>query len=198
VCLDRVVPGEEGVASVSSDNLAGGRLAAQALLDAGSVKPVILCSRDDLKAGLSTIGDRIRGFAEVMAANGLDWSRRDIIHSRMGVDECRASVARAVRAGRCFDGVFSTLDIGAIGAILGLEDMGLAVPMDVNVVGFDDIAFGKYAKPALTTIRQDTVQLANVGAETLLAVMANPGEAKRQVQLPVSLVVRDSTRSMCR
>lgn len=194
VCLDRVVPGDDAVATVSSDNLEGGRLAAQALIAAGSRKPVLLCAPEDLEAQLSTINDRLRGFSEVMRANGVQWSRKDIILSPMGVAECRTNVARAVREGRQFDGIFSTMDIGAVGTIFGLEDVGLNVPGDVNVVGFDDISFSQYTKPALTTIRQDTVQLANVGAQTLLSIMANPKAGKQHVQIPVSLVVRESTR----
>ena len=193
VYLDRVTGESDGCSMVSSDNHQGGRLAARALLDAGTRKPAMLCAPEDLD-GLSTISGRIAGFAEVMRENGVKWSRKDIVVTRMSVPEARRNVARAFKRNRRFDGLFSTLDLGAIGAIFGLEDAGLRVPRDVNVVGFDDISFCEYCKPALTTVRQDTVALANTAARMLFSDMENRAARGRHVQVPVTLVVRDSTR----
>lgn len=192
VCLDRVAPGEEGVVSVSSDNVEGGRLAARALLDAGTERPLVLCDPDDLEV-LPTINDRIAGFSEAMAGAGVRWTRKDILLTPMTIPEARRNVARAVKRGRRFDGVFSTLDVGAIGAMFGLEDAGLRVPEDVNVVGFDDISFCQYCKPALTTVRQDATALAAAGARALLSIMERGSVEPAHITIPVTLVVRDST-----
>lgn len=193
VCLDRVAPGDDGVVSVSSDNVEGGRLAARALLDAGCERPVALCDPDDL-AVLPTINDRLQGFAEVMAGAGVRWSRKDVLLTPMTIPEAKKNVARAARRGRRFDGVFATLDVGAIGAMFGLEDAGLRVPDDVNVVGFDDISFCQYCKPALTTIRQDAPAIAAAGARALFSVMDGKMVEPLHITIPVKLVVRDSTR----
>lgn len=193
VCLDRVPRPGEGVATVGSDNLAGGRLAARALVEAGSVRPVMLCDPDDL-ARLTTVNDRIEGFSRELAETGVRWSRNDIILSPLSTPEARASVIRAIQSGRRFDGLFASSDTGAIGAVFGLQDMGISVPDDVNVVGYDDISFCEYCNPTLTTIRQDTARMGGEGAKMLLAIMENRPPAGRNVVIPVKLVARASTR----
>lgn len=193
VCLDRVPLSDEGVATVGSDNLMGGRLAAKALVEAGCARPVMLCYPDDL-GSLSTVNDRIEGFAAGLAEAGVAWTRDDIIFSPLSPPEARASVLKAVRKGRRFDGLFASSDIGAIGAMLGLEDAGLAVPRDVNVVGYDGISFCDYCRPPLTSIRQDTARLGAEGARMLLSIMQGASTTRRHVKVPVKLVVRASTR----
>ncbi len=194
VCLDRVSMGDEERPSVMSDNRQGGRLAAEALLRAGSRRLIMLCDPDD-PGVLSTIGGRIAGFEEALAANGTAWSREEgILPTSLVPGRAREAVARAVREGLRFDGVFSTQDIGGIGAILGLEDVGLRVPEDVNVVGFDGIGAGEFCRPSLTTVSQDVRSLAMVGAGMLLDVMERRQPESRHVVIPVELVERDSTR----
>lgn len=192
VCLDRL-PDDENVAMVGSDNFGGGVLAAKALVEAGSRRMVVVC--DPADRGLSTIDARVEGFARGLAECGVDWDpRRDIIHSPMTVADARRNVAAAVRAGRRFDGVFASMDLGALGTIFGLEDAGLRVPDDVNVVGFDDISISEYFRPSLTTVRQDTAAMAEAGADMLLAIMEGGQARRRQMRIPVTLVRRGSTR----
>lgn len=194
VCLDRVSVGDEGRPSVVSDNRQGGRLAAEALLRAGTRNPVMLCDPEDPEE-LSTIQGRISGFEEGLAAGGVEWTREGgIIMLPLGLESARENVARAVREGRRFDGLFSSQDLGAIGAMLGLEDVGVRVPDAVNVVGFDGIGAGEYCRPPLTTVRQDVKALAMVGAGILLDTMEKRVPENEHVVIPVELVVRGSTR----
>ncbi|MCD8352570.1 MAG: LacI family transcriptional regulator [Planctomycetaceae bacterium] len=195
VCLDRVPPGDEERCSIVSDNRHGGRLAAETLIAGGSRNPVILCDPIDL-GGLSTIENRLAGFEEGLRAAGVTWSRRTgMIKTPMTVGAARERISKAVRAGKRFDGVFSTLDAGALGALLGLEDTGIRVPDDVNVIGFDDVPLGEYSRPALTTIRQDVAALALNGAKLLLAQMEKKSYDCRHEVIPVALVKRGSVRS---
>ena len=83
----------------------------------------------------------------------------------------------------------------ALGVLKGLSDRGLKVPEDIQVVGFDDIAFAKHFTPGLTTIRQDRKLLGETAARLLIELMDNPDEEIEEVvKLPVELVVRESTR----
>lgn len=193
VVVDRVMPGRPGLATVTSCNEEGGRLAAQSLLKAGSTRPTLMCAKEDLQ-GLSTIDSRIKGFADVLQENGVAWSRDDIILSPMTIHDGRRCVGEMFRSACTYDGIFATMDLGAIGAIFGIEDAGLRVPEDVNVVGFDDISFAEYCKPSLTTIRQDTVALANAAVEALFAILDGKKTALRCIQVPVQLIERGSTR----
>ncbi len=192
VFLDRVPEHELDAVTVGSDNLMGGRLAAQALAEAGCQRPIVLCDKDDL-TNLLTVNQRIEGFSAAMEEMGIPWTRRDIIFSPLFAPAARANVLKAVQNGRSFDGLFASSDTGAIGAISGLKDAGLSVPEDVSVVGFDDISFCEYTRPTLTTIRQDTALLGAEGARVLLAIINNASPARKHVEVPVQLIRRGST-----
>lgn len=64
--------------------------------------------------------------------------------------------------------IFAVCDMVAMGAIRALRDMGKRVPEDISVVGFDGIPMAEYFVPRLTTVRQDTVRLAELGVDALL------------------------------
>ena len=97
--------------------------------------------------------------------------------------------------GEKFTAVFAFNDISAIGAIRALEEMGLRVPADVSVLGFDDIYAAAFHNPALTTIRQPLFEMGGLAARTLLERLAEGTSAKIPEVLSVepTLVVRSST-----
>jgi LacI family transcriptional regulator len=83
----------------------------------------------------------------------------------------------------------------ALGVLKGLRDMDLNVPEDIQVIGFDDIAFAKHFTPSLTTIAQDRRLLGETAAKLLIQLMENPDqEVDEVVKLPVELIIRDSTK----
>jgi len=97
--------------------------------------------------------------------------------------------------GEKFTALFAFNDISAIGAIRALEEMGLRVPADVAVLGFDDIYAAAFHNPALTTIRQPLFEMGSLAAETLLDRLSNGSEESIPEVLSVepTLVVRNST-----
>ena len=98
-------------------------------------------------------------------------------------------------SGERFTAVLAFNDISAIGAIRALEEMGLRVPADVSVLGFDDIYAAAFHNPALTTIRQPLFEMGNLAARTLLERLANgkKGDVPRTVSVEPTIVVRQST-----
>jgi DNA-binding LacI/PurR family transcriptional regulator len=89
--------------------------------------------------------------------------------------------------------VFVANDDMAIGVLRGLAEAGLRVPNDVSVVGYDDIPAAAYLMPPLTTIRQDFEAVAARGLALLLERIGGPAERHQPADLPVRLVIRDST-----
>ena len=90
-------------------------------------------------------------------------------------EPCRYSMPEAYAATkvlleRCpgLTAIFAVSDVMALGAIRALSDMGKRVPQDISVVGYDGIVTGQYSLPRLTTVRQDTQQLAQRGVDALL------------------------------
>lgn len=83
----------------------------------------------------------------------------------------------------------------ALGVLKGLKDLGIKVPEEIGVIGFDDIAFAKHFTPSLTTVRQNRKALGETAAKLLLELIENPHEDINEVvKLPVELIVRESTK----
>lgn len=106
-----------------------------------------------------------------------------------------AAMKSLLATGERFTAVFAFNDISAIGAIRALDEMGLRVPADVSVLGFDDIYAAAFHNPALTTIRQPLFEMGSIAAKTLLSRLAGDGEgiAPGEVSVEPTIVVRGST-----
>ena len=91
------------------------------------------------------------------------------------------------------DGVFCANDEMAIGAQLAIRERGLAMPSGIAIVGFDDLRFGAFASPPLTTIRQPTTQLGETAMRMMDAVLRKLPLEQRNVVLVHELVERQST-----
>jgi LacI family repressor for deo operon, udp, cdd, tsx, nupC, and nupG len=93
-----------------------------------------------------------------------------------------------------FTAIFCFNDIAAIGAIRALKDVGLRVPEDVSVVGFDDIQSAAYSTPSLTTVRQPLFEMGQRGAKILLDRIGNREAGyPSEIVMEPELVVREST-----
>jgi len=83
----------------------------------------------------------------------------------------------------------------ALGVLKGLHDLNVRVPEDIQVIGFDDIAFAKHFTPSLTTIAQDRRLLGETAAKRLIQLIENPDSPFEEItRLPVRLIERESTR----
>jgi LacI family transcriptional regulator len=131
--------------------------------------------------------------ALISRIDSASWSMKEGQHPmapEIGYKPMRALLEKS----RAFTAVFCFNDIAAIGAIRALRDVGLNVPTDVSVVGFDDTLSAAYATPSLTTVRQPLAEMGKRGAQVLLERIAD-----REKQFPAEivmmpeLVVREST-----
>jgi DNA-binding LacI/PurR family transcriptional regulator len=190
VLVDEQVPGSEAPSFVS-DNREGGRLAAEHLLSLGHKRAVVLAAEGELVSS----DLRVAGFNEA-------WMDAREAPPRVysgGFTAEGGQAALAPHVSRLLadevTAVFAVNDLMAFGAIEELERAGVAVPEDVSVVGFDDIAAGRFARPRLTTVHQDVVELGRQAVTALIDAFDDeraPWPTKGAV-LPVALNVREST-----
>jgi LacI family transcriptional regulator len=89
--------------------------------------------------------------------------------------------------------IFAGSDQQALGVYEAARQLGLSVPRDVSVVGFDDLPFARWLPPPLTTIRQPLVQMGAMAAEMLLRLIDGRALTSQRVELATELVVREST-----
>jgi DNA-binding LacI/PurR family transcriptional regulator len=99
-----------------------------------------------------------------------------------------------LNATRDFTALVCFNDTAAIGAIRALHEVGMMVPADVSVVGFDDIVSAEFHVPSLTTIRQPLNMMGRMAAQILLDRIANPEKTyARTILVKPKLMVREST-----
>jgi DNA-binding LacI/PurR family transcriptional regulator len=176
---------DQGYCSVGSDNLAGGRRATLHLARLGRRRIVFL---GDTEA--PEVGQRVRGYAEALEQSGLDYDPNLMVPAHFTVESAEASVDAIIGRGLAFDGIIAASDLIALGAIRSLLRAGRKVPADVSVVGYDDVPFARYSRPALTTILQDT---ARAGRLLVSKLLDTSGEGEmRSERLPTDLIVRES------
>jgi LacI family transcriptional regulator len=102
-------------------------------------------------------------------------------------------MSRLLETRRDFTAVFAYNDLSAIGAIRALNDVGLRVPEDVSVVGFDDIPTAAFYSPSLTTVRQPLRDMGQIAAATLLGRLNESAEAPAMIAVEPELIIREST-----
>jgi LacI family transcriptional regulator len=84
-------------------------------------------------------------------------------------------------------------DLLSIGAIRAAVDMGLSVPGDVSIIGYDDIELASYTTPRLTTIYQDKQLIGEMAVQLILKHLQDPTLPREEILLPTRLVIREST-----
>lgn len=189
VLFNRVVPVPPGVFSVSSDNMEGGRLAARFLLDRGYRRPAYLAGIEDS----STNRDRETGFLDELARSGVALFRRAAGNYSA---EGAASAARELfEHPEKPDSVFVANDHMAFAAMDCLRlELGLRVPEDVGVVGFDNVPQAAWGGYRLTTIEQDIHEMTAATVKVLLGNLSGSrNDNPRQIVTPVRLIERATT-----
>ena len=84
-------------------------------------------------------------------------------------------------------------DMSALGAIRALQDLGLRVPQDVSVIGFDDIKIAAFNNPRLTTIRQPLSNMGRIAAQCILNRLNGSESFRKEIMVEPELLVREST-----
>ena len=91
------------------------------------------------------------------------------------------------------DAIFATSDVYGVAAINAAHELGLLVPEDLSVVGFDNIDLSVMCIPPLTTIEQPCFQIGYQSCELLIDKIINPASSSNQILLNTELIVRGST-----
>lgn len=174
----------EGVRWVAPDDYDGGRQAAEHLVRLRHQEVVHVGGF----AGSQAFFDRYQGFRDVLEGAGLEVSRAQLLDGGFTSLGAYRALRAAYEKGLRFTAVFAATDEMALGVVAALEDLGLRVPADVSVVGFDDLpGIGD----SLTTIRQDISHIASAAVSLLKEGLR--GEPVRHETVPVRLVVRGTT-----
>lgn len=105
-------------------------------------------------------------------------------------------VQQLLAGGRTFSALVAFNDMSAIGAIRALQDLGLTVPRDVSVIGFDDIKVASFNNPRLTTIRQPLSNMGRIAAQCVLSQLDKSEPFRKLIMVEPELAVRESTSAV--
>lgn len=172
----------ERIVNITIDNTGGGYQVGEHLRSLGHRRAV--CVSDNLE-GVDR--ERIEGFRQGFAPG-----EAELMVVPMRRDERRAYWQREAARLRGVTAAFAVSDAYGVELMQFLQESGLNVPGDISVAGFDDTPWCKLVSPALTTVRQDSVQRARLALEKLRELKAH-AEWGGTVVLPVALVARAST-----
>ncbi|MEU6579037.1 LacI family DNA-binding transcriptional regulator [Streptomyces sp. NPDC046805] len=178
---------------IAIDNVAAARTAVRHLLDRGRTRIAYLGARTDSANRPAHL--RLDGWRTELTAAGLP-APDDLIVPVGGWDRHHGAqaMARLLDAGVRPDAVFAYNDLIAIGALRVLHERGLRVPWDVAVVGFDDIAEGRFGAVSLTTISPDKQAIARLAVTSLLHSLSGRQDSEgRELTADYRLMEREST-----
>ncbi|TXK20016.1 LacI family transcriptional regulator [Homoserinibacter sp. GY 40078] len=193
VLVDRRADG--GVlSSVSVDDVAGGRIAVEHLLDLGRRRVAFVAG----PLGIRQVGDRLAGAREAVGA--VPDARLEVLEgASLSVFEGRriGEQLLARDAAERPDAVFAANDLLAVGLLQALVMAGgLRVPDDIAIVGFDDIDFAEATIVALSSVRQPSRLIGQTALRILLEEADDPTLAPRQVVFQPELITRASSRPL--
>jgi DNA-binding LacI/PurR family transcriptional regulator len=187
ILFNRHVPGSEA-SSVSCDNVAGGRAVADLLLDTGHTRLAYIAGMQNT----STNTDREAGFRARLAERGytgLIHAQGDYTYDN-GYTLGRDLLERDTPP----DAVFAASDLVAIGCLDAARDLGVDVPGEVSVVGFDDIPMAAWSAYHLTTVRQPVDTMIDETLALMEAKIQEPNSPPVVRQIPGTVVRRGSLR----
>lgn len=189
VWIDCTDPPEEtiGICQVQSDQRVSGVLAAQELYRKGSRKPILL--------GSNFISHRMRerfeSFRGEYRKHGIELGEDRIIFTprvREVLDESKQAIRYLISIDYEFDGIFAISDWRALGAYLALAEMGIRVPEEVRIIGYDGVSAASRTILNITSIQQDIQQIACHACNLLLRQMERKPIEEKRVIVPTSIL----------
>ncbi|TYP74089.1 LacI family DNA-binding transcriptional regulator [Paenibacillus methanolicus] len=175
------------VPSVVVDDYAGGAAAAEHLIALGHRRLAVLAEEESV----SSSRERVRGFRQTLAAAGIALDQTDVRMSGLkeSMDRALELLGRADRP----TAIFCCNDMLAIGALRAAKELGLRIPRDCSIVGFDDTVLASVTDPPLTTVAQPIDRMGQAAVQVLVRLIEQPEARSERIVLPPALSIRQSS-----
>lgn len=179
------VPGKNYVV-VGADNIGGGYEATRHLLELDRRKIAFFGKTSNPENAA-----RFEGYLKALHEYGVDADPKLKFDVPFEMQGAREAVIGIMESNVELDAVVCVTDVMALAAMSTFQDLGVRVPEDVAVVGYDDIGFAAFSSPPLTTVRQNIHQAGKLLVESVMGLIN--GENVSDTMLPSELVVRKSS-----
>ena len=177
------------VPTVGSDNWNGGLIATRHLLSLGHRRIGAVSGPADMLCSRA----RMDGFRSAHAEAGVPVDDALTRPGNFYVESGYRAARELLTAPDRPTAIFAGSDMAALGVYRAAHELGLAIPRDLSVVGYDDIAVAEWSTPALTTIRQPLAEMGALATSMLMDLVQGRQPPSRRINLATELVVREST-----
>jgi DNA-binding LacI/PurR family transcriptional regulator len=187
ILVDAVHP---ALPSIAVDDVGGGELATRHLVELGH-RRIALIGDPPPEFRFEWSRDRTRGYERALRQAGIEVRPEYVREGTRLLHVARAIAAELLSLPERPTAIFASSDTQALGALEAARGLGIRVPQELSIVGFDDIEVASYV--GLTTVRQPLAESGRRGAELLLRALGGRPVDLRTELLPLELVVRGTT-----
>jgi len=137
--------------------------------------------------------DRLLPYQESLRAAGLPVQDDLIIRCGTTIQDGYQAAESLLKRSNKPTAIIAVNDLLAIGAMRAAIDIGLKIPQDLSVVGYDDILLAKFMAPRLTTVSKDAVGVGRAAVKLLLARIQEPDRPRQMLNVSPRVIIREST-----
>lgn len=190
ISINRKIYGQE-FDMIVVDNLLGGKMAINHLLNLGKRKIAIILYPID---GISPRIERLSGYKEALQDFGIEIDPQLIVITKEVPGNVREEVKKLLSGPNRPDAILSTNNMMTLEILEGVRDLGLSIPDDLALVGYDETVWSKHLNPPLTTVNQPSYEMGKVAAERLISLIEsnNVVNEKKEISLEPNLIIRES------
>jgi len=190
VLADRMLSGTSKVCSVSVDNEDGAYQAVKYLTKLGHRRILHLAGPQQA----STEIDRNNGYCKALLEASIEPREEDLITGNYHFDDAYNIIKGTIRNRSGYTAIFSSNDIMALGALQALRNLGIRVPEDISVFGYDDIPFSSLVQ--LTTVSQPAYEIGRNSMIMVIDLIEGRIDPPQSIVLKPSLAIRETCRAV--
>lgn len=172
------------------DNVQAGYDATEHLINQGCKRIIYLSDNRESSVYL----DRFNGYKAALKRYSIPFDPEMILEDKLNEESGERTVSKILRLKNRPDGIFATNDNSAVSIICKLKDIGIKVPEEIAVVGFNNVHISRVVDPSLTTIHYPGMEMGEVAASTLIEMLNRDDHTiTKTVVLDYKLIVRKSS-----
>jgi DNA-binding LacI/PurR family transcriptional regulator len=181
-----------GSISLTLDNRHGIRTAVSYLVSLGHRR--IGCINVGME--IYTGSERFEGYKEALSSNGIKLDLSIVRNAGLSIENAYRETRQLLQIKTPPTAIIPMSSLTTIGALKAIRSLGLRIPADISVIGFDDFVYADLLNPPLTTIAQPAEEFGRVAADLLLRLIANKRISEHHVELEPTLMKRESCKHL--
>ncbi|GIO25589.1 LacI family DNA-binding transcriptional regulator [Ornithinibacillus bavariensis] len=187
VALDRIVSAK--LPSITVKNRDGARQAVRYLKQLGCKRIAHICGPDNV----SNTKERLGGYIDEVKNE--EWFLSSyVVSGDYQYDKAMDATKNLLKSHPEVDGIFVANDLMGVGVLKAAQELGLKVPEDIQIIGFDGISLGEKITPSITTMKQPIYEMGTRAAQLLIQQINEPNQQVQHEEYEVTLVKRESTK----